>query len=125
MEKEIKVLGAKTTEEVVAELKKEGITAKVDKKQPKKLLDKKAKKEIAKKKENKTSTKATGIITVKDLEQEFGLKAKVIRRYLRKMEESSKPRGPEKYQWDSKSKELKIIRKNLEAVVNKKVAAVR
>ncbi len=59
----------------------------------------------------------TGIITTEHLEKEFGMKAKVIRRYLRKMEESSKPRGPQRYEWDATSKELAKIRKNLEAVV--------
>lgn len=92
-------------------------------KEKKLLADKpKAKKEKAPK---KGAPKTSGVISVKDLEEEFGMKAKVIRRYLRKMDESTKPRGPEKYQWDANSKELKAVRKNLQAISEKKASAVR
>lgn len=57
-----------------------------------------------------------GVVTVKDLEGHFGLKAKVIRRYLRKMGESTKPRGPQRYEWDLTSTELAAIYQNLDKV---------
>lgn len=69
------------------------------------------------KKEKKTEKK---IVEVKDLEAEFGIRAKVIRRHLRSMEESTKPRNSEKYQWWEDSEELATIKKNLEAAVAKK-----
>lgn len=76
-------------------------------------------------KASKPNYHTTGIITTSHLEKEFGMKAKVIRRYLRKMEDSSKPRGPQRYEWDAKSKELAKIRKNLEAVILAKDSNVR
>ena len=57
-----------------------------------------------------------GVVTVKDLEGHFGIKAKVIRRHLRKMEESTKPRGPQRYEWDLTSEELAAIYQNLDKV---------
>jgi hypothetical protein len=59
------------------------------------------------------------IVGVKQLEAEFGLTGKVIRRHLRKMEENTKPRGPEPYQWWSTDPVFKQIRKNLQAVVDR------
>lgn len=111
-------LGARTTEEVIEDLAAEGITAKVDKK-PKTAKTKKSKtpKTPTDKKEN-----TSGLITVKDLEKEFGIKAKIIRRHLRKMEESTKERNSTRYEWDPKSEELKAIRKNLKAITTKKSA---
>lgn len=82
---------------------------------------KKKRKPAAKKPKYHTS----GIITTAHLEKEFGLKAKVIRRYLRKMDESTKERGPTRYEWDAGSKELKAIRKNLEAIVDAKASNIR
>jgi len=59
------------------------------------------------------------IITVKDLESEFGLKGKIIRRYLRNMEENTKPKGPQRYEWFENSEELASIRKNLQEITTK------
>jgi hypothetical protein len=57
------------------------------------------------------------IVGVKDLEAEFGLPGKTIRRHLRKMEENKKPRGPEPYQWFEDDKDFAKIRANLQNVV--------
>jgi len=100
----------RSTAEVVEELRKEGIEPKVN-------IEKKSEKPKVEKPKVET-----GLVNVKDLEAEFGLKAKVIRRHLRKMEESTKERGPSRYEWETKSAELAAIRKNLKAIVNKKSA---
>ena len=76
-------------------------------------------KEVKEMAENKTKSEKK-IVEVKDLEAEYGIKAKVIRRHLRQMEESTKPRSSEKYQWWEDSKELAEIRKNLEQAIQKK-----
>jgi DeoR/GlpR family transcriptional regulator of sugar metabolism len=57
------------------------------------------------------------IVGVKELEKEFGLSGRIIRRHLRKMAENTKPRGPEPYQWYSDDPNFKAIRSNLKAVV--------
>ncbi len=90
-----------------------------------KVTKPKVTKKTSKKKSKKVAYHTTGIITTAHLEKEFGMKAKVIRRYLRKMEESSKPRGPQRYEWDATSAELKKIRKNLEALVDAKQSNIR
>ncbi len=59
------------------------------------------------------------IVGVKELEVEFGLTGKVIRRHLRKMEENKKPRGPEPYQWWSDDPNFLTIQKNLKAVIDR------
>lgn len=89
-----------------------------NKKEEVKMEKKVNKKKDENNKEVKKMEKA--IITVKHLEEEFGMKAKVIRRHLRAMEENSKPRGPEQYQWWEDSKELAAIKKNLKAQKQKK-----
>lgn len=61
------------------------------------------------------------IVGVKDLEKEFGITAKVIRRHLRKMEENTKPRGPEPYQWWHDDPRYLQIRKNFKTIVTRKV----
>ncbi len=76
-------------------------------------------KEVKEVAENKTKSEKK-IVEVKDLEAEYGIKAKVIRRHLRQIEESTKPRNSEKYQWWEDSKELAEIRKNLEQIIQKK-----
>lgn len=60
------------------------------------------------------------IVGVKDLEKEFGLTGKTIRRHLRKMKENTKPRGPEPYEWWSDGDDYTQIRKNLKGIVNRK-----
>jgi len=85
----------------------------------------KAKPKAKRKAKQKRKYHTKGIITTEHLEKEFGMKAKVIRRYLRKMDESTKPRGPQRYEWEANSKELKAIRKNLEAIVDTKESNVR
>lgn len=57
--------------------------------------------------------KEVKIWTVKDLEEEFGVKGKIIRRHLRKMEENIKPRGPQRYEWKETDPKFKKIRKKL------------
>ena len=69
-----------------------------------------------------TSKSKKRIVGVKDLEKEFKLPGKTIRRYLRKMNENTKPRGPEPYQWFEDDKNYKAIRENLKAIVTRKPA---
>ena len=69
-----------------------------------------------------TSKSKKRIVGVKDLEKEFKLPGKTIRRYLRKMNENTKPRGPEPYQWFEDDKSYKAIRENLKAIVTRKPA---
>ncbi len=69
--------------------------------------------------QNEANRSEQNIVTVKDLESEFGLKGKVIRRYLRQMEENTKPRGPQRYEWFENSDELAEIRKNLQEITAK------
>ncbi len=95
--------------------------AKQEQKQEKKAI--KQKKQVKQKKQEtkpKSKKKQIQIVGVKDLEKEFKIPGKTIRRYLRKMEENTKPRGPEPYQWKEGSKELKAIRANLKAIVSRK-----
>ena len=136
--KEVVSKQAKSTEEVVAELAKEGITAKVSKPRKAPKTDKakvaKVAKEVAAKEAKKATTSAkapakapakantSGLVTIKDLEAEFGLKGKIIRRHLRKMEESTKVRGPQRYEWEPKSTELKAIKAKLTIIATKKTA---
>ncbi len=61
------------------------------------------------------------IVGVKDLEKEFKISGKQIRRHLRKMEENRKPRGPEPYQWYEDSKDYQAIRANFKAIMARKV----
>ena len=61
------------------------------------------------------------IVGVPDLEKEFGITGKVIRRHLRKMEENTKPRGPEPYQWFHDDPKFIAIRKNFKTIVARKV----
>jgi len=61
------------------------------------------------------------IVMVKDLEKEFKISAKQIRRHLRKMKENLKPRNTEHYQWYSSDPNLQKIRKNLKEIVKRKV----
>ena len=93
------------------------------KKATKKTTAKKSKVKKADIYETKPHTK--GIITTHHLELEFGMKAKTIRRYLRKMADSTKPRGPQRYEWEANSAELKKIRKNLEAVKESLITNVK
>lgn len=122
---EVQSKKAKSTEEVAAELKAQGIEPKVSKPNKSKKSDKakveQFKKEVQKSEKAKAEKKSntTGLVTVKDLEAEFGIKAKVIRRHLRKMEESTKARGPERYEWEVKSPELKAIRTKLATLAKK------
>ena len=74
------------------------------------------------KKSTKTKAKKNTerrIVGVKDLEEEFGMPGKAIRRHLRKMEENKKPRGPEPYQWFSDDPNFIKIQENLKAVVGR------
>ena len=75
--------------------------------------------DVKKTSENKDKKSEQKIVTVKDLESEFGLKGKIIRRYLRQMEENTKPRGPQRYEWFENSDELAAIRKNLQEITAK------
>jgi len=61
------------------------------------------------------------IVGVKDLEKEFKISGKQIRRHLRKMEENQKPRGPEPYQWYSDDPKFQAIRKNFQDILKRKV----
>jgi len=61
------------------------------------------------------------IVGVKDLEKEFKISAKQIRRHLRKMEENHKPRGPEPYQWYSDDPKYQAIRDNFKTIIKRKV----
>jgi len=96
---------------------------KKDKKQNKKEKQTKQKKKEEQPKKNKSSK--ARIVGVKDLEKEFGVPGKTIRRYLRRMEENTKPRGPEPYQWYENSKEFKAIKEKLAEVVKRKPGIVR
>jgi hypothetical protein len=60
------------------------------------------------------------IIGVKDLEKEFKIPGKTIRRHLRKMEENKKPRGPEPYEWKASDPNLKKIKAKLKAIADRK-----
>lgn len=96
---------------------------KKEKKQNKKEKQTKQKKKEEQPKKNKSSK--ARIVGVKDLEKEFGVPGKTIRRYLRRMEENTKPRGPEPYQWYENSKEFKAIKEKLAEVVKRKPGIVR
>ena len=65
------------------------------------------------------------IVGVKDLEKEFKIPGKTIRRHLRKMNENTKPRGPEPYQWFEDDKNYQAIRENLKVIVKRKVSLQR
>jgi len=84
---------------------------------------KQTKKETQPKEQKQTKQKKQKqIIGVKDLEEEFGIPGKTIRRYLRKMDENKKPRGPEPYQWNHDDPHLKQIKKNLQEIAKRKPA---
>ncbi len=131
MAKEEKVVQAQ--EEQVEELAKEqGMTkeeflAKAQEEQK----PKKSKKKETKPKQQKQTKKTTGgrkkkekkIVGVKDLEAEFKMPGKTIRRHLRRMEENKKPRGPEPYQWLEDDKDLKAIREKLAEVAKRSKVA--
>jgi len=97
--------------------------AQTSKEQPKKETKTKKQKQTKKEtqpKEQKQTKKQKQIIGVKDLEEEFGIPGKTIRRYLRKMDENKKPRGPEPYQWNHDDEDLKKIRQNLKEIKSRK-----
>jgi len=132
-----------TNKEGVNEMEEKEVKNEEQELEKHKAAAQKAKKKVGSKKKAKTSKKpkaskkvakkdiyvkpphTKGIVTTKHLEEEFGIKAKVIRRYLRKMPESTKPRGAERYEWEAGSKELKAIRTNLEAIKAASLTNVR
>lgn len=71
------------------------------------------------KKQTKSRKKERKIVGVKDLEAEFKIPGKTIRRHLRKMDENTKPRGPEPYQWYEDDKNFTKIRENLKQIVQR------
>lgn len=75
------------------------------------------KKEVKK----RVAKKQRKIVGVKDLEAEFGISGKQIRRHLRKMNENKKPRGPEPYQWYSDDPNYTKIRNNFKEIMKRKV----
>jgi hypothetical protein len=107
-----KEAGVVTKEEFVAKMQADQVETKkaATKSKPKAKTEKKEQKP-------KAPAKAKMILGVKDLEAEFGLTGKTIRRHLRKMEENKKPRGPEPYQWFADDPGFKKIRENLKAVI--------
>lgn len=80
------------------------------------VVEKVQKPEVKKAKPRAKGTRKPSIVGVKDLEKEFGMTGKVIRRHLRKMVENKKPRGPEPYQWLSNDPNFKKIRENLKKI---------
>lgn len=108
-------------EEFLAKAGEEQKPTKEKKSRKKKAAPKKEKAAPKKAAAKKPAAKVT-IVTVKDLEAEFGIPAKTIRRHLRKMDENVKPRGPEMYQWNKSDANLKKIKKNLEAIIARQPA---
>lgn len=93
-------------------------------KKQKKSTPKKQPKE-EKPKETKQSKSKAKIVGIKDLEKEFNMPGKTIRRHLRKMEENKKPRGPEPYQWFASDPNLKKIKKNLKEIAERKPSVLK
>lgn len=119
----------KQVEEMAQEkgMTKEEFLAKAQEEQPKQKKSKKKstpKKETKpkQKKQTKSKKKEKKIVGVKDLEAEFKMPGKAIRRHLRRMEENKKPRGPEPYQWLEDDKDLKAIRAKLAEVAKRQIA---
>lgn len=124
--KEMEAQETKNQEQELQKHKAAAAKAKAKKSETKKAPKKTAKAKAPKKAEIYVKPPHTkGIITTAHLEAEFGLKAKIIRRYLRKMDESTKPRGAQRYEWEASSKELKAIRANLEQIKAAMISNVR
>jgi len=87
-----------------------------NKKEEEKMTEEKIMEEkVEEKKETKPKKKKAEkkIIGIKELEKEYKMEGKKIRRLIRNHTLSDKPRGPASYQWWEDSKELKGIREFL------------